>query len=161
MTAKEFHPPNNFNNDNPSVFLAGPIKDAPNWQAEAVAHLQDLKINIANPRCPLPWHGDFNAQVDWETKYLYEADVIMFWLAKPLGETIQNRCYAQTSRFELGEWLTVKIFEPVRKLVMGIEPGFSNERYIKRRAETSFHQTIYSSFSDTINAVRGKLLKAG
>lgn len=55
----------------------------------------------------------------------------MFWLAKQTVET-PGRSYAQTSRFELAEWKERATRNETR-LVVGIEPGFGNERYIRRR----------------------------
>lgn len=37
-------------NDKKIVFLAGPIKGAPNWQQKAIEDLSDLDIYVANPR---------------------------------------------------------------------------------------------------------------
>ena len=123
----------------PVVFLAGPIQGAPEWQTEATKILQKLapEIYIASPRKKyLDGQFVYAEQVDWETHYLNVAaknGVVMFWLAKE--EThYPERAYAQTSRFELGEW-KVKHEQAGVKLVVGIEKGFSNERYIRRRLE--------------------------
>ncbi|MBI4854122.1 MAG: hypothetical protein HY819_20185 [Acidobacteria bacterium] len=55
----------------------------------------------------------------------------MFWLAKEITHTC-DRAYAQTTRFELGEW-KARYDQGKIKLVLGIEEGFSNSRYIRRR----------------------------
>jgi hypothetical protein len=78
----------------------------------------------------------YNEQVDWETYHLRRAardGAIMFWLA---GEAEHNcrRAYAQTSRFELGEWKMRHERDGV-KLIVGIDDGFTNRRYITRRLE--------------------------
>lgn len=73
-------------------------------------------------------------QVDWETHFLHRAGrlgVIGFWLAAQTSET-PGRAYAQTSRFELAEWKMNHIFKGT-KLTIGIEEGFGNARYIRRR----------------------------
>jgi len=73
-------------------------------------------------------------QVDWETHYLRRAGkdgVVFFWLAKEFKHQC-DRAYAQTSRFELGEW-KVRHERDGAKLVVGIEEGFTNARYIRRR----------------------------
>jgi hypothetical protein len=119
------------------VFLAGPIQGALDWQKEAVAIFDKLeaKITIANPRREyLDGEFVYEKQVDWETANLRAASeqgVILFWLA---AEHTHNcdRAYAQTTRFELAEWKIRHERDGV-KVVIGIDKGFSNGRYIRRR----------------------------
>lgn len=121
----------------PVIFLAGPIQGARNWQAEAqkIIHSRQPEVFIASPRrAYLPGEFDFGKQVDWETYHLRRAaenGAILFWLARE-EEHFPGRAYAQTSRFELAEWKVRHEREGVR-LVLGIEKGFSGERYIRRR----------------------------
>lgn len=121
----------------PVIFLAGPIQGAPDWQSQASAIIRQQARNIivASPRKEY-LEGAFNYedQVDWETFHLKRAGengAIMFWLPKE-SHKINGRAYAQTSRVELGEW-KVRHERDGAKLVIGIEPGFSGERYIRRR----------------------------
>lgn len=123
--------------DKPVIFLAGPIQGAPNWQKEAAEIISSLANNltVASPRREY-MDGEFvyEKQVDWETHYLNKAatnGVILFWLANEV-ENIPGRSYAQTTRFELGEWKARNQLG-LAKLVVGIENGFTNNRYIKRR----------------------------
>lgn len=129
------------NPENPVIFLAGPIQGAADWQTRAVEFLakgdiQDL--TIACPRTEGPWHGCYNEQVDWETRYLAAAGkrgCILFWLAKE-NEHNCDRAYGQTTRFELGEWFgrtSVFMVSTPANIVVGIEEGFTNARYIRRR----------------------------
>jgi hypothetical protein len=95
----------------------------------------DPAIVVASPRRDYP-EGTFEyeKQVDWETHFLRRAGklgVIGFWLAAQVTET-PGRAYAQTSRFELGEWKMSHQYEGT-KLALGIEEGFGNARYIRRR----------------------------
>ena len=124
------------NIEKPVIFLAGPIQGSIDWQSEAIKIIQAKSQNviIASPRRAV-FDKEFNydEQVDWETHFLNEAakrGVIMFWLAKE-NEHIPGRNYAQTSRFELGEW---KAKHQLRgaELVVGIKPGFSGEKYIRK-----------------------------
>ena len=137
MTGQIILPPNYPKLENSVIFLAGPIQGALDWQKEAIKYIQREapELNIANPRREiLPEEFIYAKQVDWETHYLNKASkngVIMFWLAKE-NEHLPRRAYAQTSRFELGEW-KVKHETKGIKLVIGIEEGFSNSKYIKRR----------------------------
>lgn len=137
----------------PLIFLAGPIQGAADWQAEAIQLIREEspELNIATPRSPPPWHGDFHAQTVWEHVHLERAarhGVIMFWLAKE-HEHVCERAYAQTSRFELG-WKMQESIAGGNPLVVGFEPGFSNERYLRftlcRKAP---HVPLCSSLSET------------
>ncbi len=153
----------------PTIFLAGPIKNAPDWQAEAInaLHFALPEADIVSPRTPGKWHGKYNAQVEWETSELWHAamhGVIMFWLANSISEN-PARCYAQTTRFELGEWMTKLLSgwysefgnqfdKSPSQLVIGIEPGFSNEKYIRARARTMEPgYVIQSTLEDTCRQV--------
>ena len=121
----------------PVVFLAGPIQGAPDWQTDAVRTLAELApaLTVANPRRDYPPGAfDYAAQVDWETAHLRRAaadGVILFWLAREVVP-VPGRSYAQTTRFELAEW-KVRHERDGTRLVVGIEEGFSGERYIRHR----------------------------
>lgn len=127
--------------DAPLIFLAGPIQGAYKWQEKAIQIISKIapKIYIANPRREIDIDKDFstemyNEQVDWETYHLIKAGekgAILFWLAKELKHKCE-RAYAQTSRFELGEWKTRHEKEGAN-LVVGIEKGFTGAKYIRRR----------------------------
>lgn len=130
-------PPEIVETDGPVIFLAGPIQGAPDWQSEAASAIHDIdpSIVVASPRRDYP-EGTFvyEKQVDWETHFLRAAGrigVVGFWLATQTVET-PGRAYAQTSRFELAEWKIRHEYEGI-KLTVGIEEGFGNARYIRRR----------------------------
>lgn len=121
----------------PVIFLAGPIQGAPDWQTDAAEKIHDFDstIIVASPRKDYP-EGIFvyEKQVDWETHYLRTAGklgVVAFWLATQTVNT-PGRSYAQTTRFELAEWKMRHEYEDI-KLTIGIEEGFGNARYIRRR----------------------------
>lgn len=121
----------------PVVFLAGPIQGTGDWQAEAkrLIHAKRPEVIVASPRrVYLPGEFEYDKQVDWETHHLRRAShngAILFWLARE-EEHLPSRAYAQTSRFELAEWKVRHERDGV-KIVIGIEKGFSGERYIRRR----------------------------
>ncbi|TAK37121.1 MAG: hypothetical protein EPO30_11105 [Lysobacteraceae bacterium] len=130
-------PPEIIETDRPVIFLAGPIQGGPDWQSEAVNLIHDLdsSLIVASPRRDYP-EGTFvyERQVDWETHFLRTAGskgVVAFWLAAQIKET-PGRAYAQTTRFELAEWKMRHEYEGM-KLTIGIEEGFGNARYIRRR----------------------------
>lgn len=139
MSERFLQPPEivDLDDDEAVIFLAGPIQGAPPWQYDArkIIHAANKDIVVASPRRQ-DKKGEFiyEKQVDWETYYLNRAaklGVVVFWLALQENET-PGRPYAQTTRFELGEW-KVKHQYLGANLVVGIEEGFTNERYIKRR----------------------------
>ncbi len=120
----------------PLVFLAGPIQGARDWQREAAVYLLDLdpRILVANPRRSV-WEtlapDAFDVQVDWETRYLRKASIVLFWLAEE-QEHVCTRAFGQTTRFELAEWKLRHEIDGV-KIVVGISDGFSGARYLRRR----------------------------
>lgn len=126
----------------PHIFLAGPIQGAIDWQSTAIDLLvkEAASVVICSPRNQDERKGTFstdayNKQVDWEHHYLKKAfhtGAVMFWLAKEHKHDC-SRAYAQTSRFELG-WMfgLAQQLGTVSPIVVGIEAGFSNERYLRR-----------------------------
>ena len=138
MTERLFlQPPEIIKTEGPVIFLAGPIQGGPEWQADAgnLIHEINPTVIVASPRRDYP-EGTFvyERQVDWETHFLREAGrtgAVAFWLAGQVSET-PGRAYAQTTRFELAEWKMRHEYEGA-KLTIGIEEGFGNARYIRRR----------------------------
>lgn len=143
----------------PGIFLAGPIQGARDWQSEAISLLldktKDIKEDffIASPRTK-DWNKgyDFEAQIDWETKYLSMAGnygVIMFWLCNE-SEHFCHRAYAQTTRFELAEWIsTAKDWDS--KVVVGFDTNFSGSKYIKHRLKKNSNITQCNSLEETVS----------
>lgn len=146
-------------NNNIIIFLAGPIQGAENWQDKAIDILRNEITDcvIANPRREyIDDEFEYNKQVEWETEYLNKAaknGVIMFWLAKEMTHFC-NRAYAQTTRFELAEWKTKYHYNKKINLVIGIEDGFTNERYIRKRMKEDCPDIhIEASLKDTCRQV--------
>ena len=147
------------------IFLAGPIQGAENWQQVAIEIItnQLSNIDIANPRKDfIDEKFIYEEQVDWETKYLNEAaksGVILFWLAKEHTHNC-NRAYAQTTRFELAEWKAKHENNKNINIVLGIEDGFSNKRYITRRfnqdcPEIKICDSLYDTCMEVIKIIKG------
>ena len=104
----------------PLIFLAGPIRTAPNWQDEAIELLlsQEPRLAIASPRrgvrdkiAKYIAKGDenyFPRQRAWERHYLNVASktgAILFWMP----EEEKHQCdivYGAMTRIELGQWMT-------------------------------------------------------
>ncbi|MDO8509479.1 MAG: nucleoside 2-deoxyribosyltransferase domain-containing protein [Nanoarchaeota archaeon] len=106
--------------DTPLIFLAGPIRSAPNWQDEAIKFLfsQNQNITIASPRRGIREEitqyvaegneSYFSRQRAWERHYLdiaSKAGAILFWLP---GEEQHdcNKVYGAMTRLEIGQWMT-------------------------------------------------------
>jgi hypothetical protein len=130
-----------------SVFLIGPILGTWEWQEYAKNRLEflaqqdssDLELVVFNPRQPqfkdLKDFDDdtFYQQVDWEHIHIARAGgkgVKLAWLANKTVDTKRNYCL--TTLFELGEIIGE---EGHKNVVVGIEPGFTNEKYLQYTIE--------------------------
>ena len=138
------------------VFLAGPIKGAPNWQKQAIADLSDLDVCIANPRRENSDGFNMDLQIEWESRFLAAADVIMFWIP-PKETDIAGRDYAQTTRFELSEWAVKTNYNSGRKkIVVGIDEAFYGRSYIAIRLSEK-NIAVYNNYADTLAQVKQQL----
>lgn len=135
----------------PLVFLAGPIVGADDWQSTAIEALSNHeKFAIANPRRPHNPDNSFNEQVAWESLHLSLAarkGRILFWCAKETTHKC-DRAYAQTTRFELGEWLG----KAPGNIVVGAHPEFTGREYIKLRCKTAGVH-LYDALPDVVAEV--------
>jgi len=141
--------------DDITIFLAGPIQGSQNWQEEIITKIEkefkDKKLSkniiIASPRRKeKPKKFIYEEQVNWESYYLNKANssgINVFWLpTQDLEEKHdKNRSYAQTTRFELGEWYGKGVYE----YVIGIQPGFHGEKYIKMKFKEEYDYDILSN----------------
>lgn len=152
---KVFYPPKDYSRGKPLIFLAGPVQGAPNWQSKVIAWFKtNYPVDIACPK----WHGDYESQHRWETTHLEKAALrgcVMFWLANFEYETPRRS-------FELAEWVTkysMSIYNI--NIVIGIEPGFSNEQYIRRRVSALSRNEIdiYDDLENTCAAAAKKVKK--
>lgn len=155
--------------EGPMVFLAGPIQGAVSWHDDAIRILQrlDATLHIASPRRPWAPEREFPPemyaeQVDWETRHLGRAarcGAVLFWLAAERKEHHRcDRAYAQTTRFELAEWKE-RHRRGEAKLALGIEPGFTGARYLRRRLAQEcpalpIRETLEETCRDAVAACR-------
>jgi Nucleoside 2-deoxyribosyltransferase like len=114
----------------PSIFLAGPSPrraEDYNWRPEALTCLQELDFD-GIVYIPLPrdgkWLDNYDAQIDWELKYLGEAWVVAFWIPRDLVHLP-----GFTTNVEFGDLLDSG------KIVLGYPLGALKMRYLHRRAE--------------------------
>lgn len=143
----------------PILFLAGPIQQAPKWQNEVIESFKEdynKNLIICNPRrneeVKLTEEEYYN-QVNWEHTWLNNAEIILFWFPKKI-EINPEREYAQTSRFELGEMSDRLKRDSRLNLVVGVEPGFSGERYIRYTFLKKHSIIVNSTLIDTCNQVK-------
>lgn len=158
---------NNSDKKDKTIFLAGPIQGSKDWQEKAIDYLIEnnkdkKKFNIASPRKEYkPKDFQYDKQVEWETSYLNKASengIIIFWLAKE-HEHDPKRSYAQTSRFELAEWLVKQSFDKNIQILIGIEEGFSGEKYIIKKVKDEYETAgkIYSKLEDLLKVALEKI----
>ena len=148
MPIKVHRPPVIENTEGPNIFLAGPIQGAPNWQAEAEAHLDNAlplsagNVNVFNPRA-LDMSHSKQSQIGWEKKALVRArnfGILVYWFAAQdfsISDYPEGRPYAQTSRIEFGRAVGWKDLRPSVKIGIGIDPSYAggNEEYITSCAD--------------------------
>ena len=146
--------------DKKIVFLAGPIKGAPDWQKRVIEDLSDLDVYVANPRRENAQNFDLDLQIGWESKFLALAEVIMFWIPQK-DMDIAGRDYAQTTRFELSEWAVKTRYNRGRKkIVVGIDESFFGKSYIVKRLEEE-GVSVYNNYAETLAQVRSLLKESG
>lgn len=125
--------------ETPIIFLAGPIRGAPNWQDQAIQIIleQQPDLTIATPRRGIRdeisqhiLQGNenyFPRQRAWERHYLDLASrtgAILFWLP---GETEHNcqKSYGAMTRIELGQWMANYRHDKTIKICFGTDGQFS------------------------------------
>ncbi len=155
----QLQPPTVIQLDRPVLFLAGPIQGAPNWQSDArklICQHAGKDLIIANPRRDSLVDKNFNytEQVEWERQHLLTAGeginggCILYWLGLE-QYVVAGRSYAQTTRWELAEWVTRHQFANAR-LSVGIEEGFSGARYARHRLKDTPKIKIANTLEQTV-----------
>ena len=138
-------------NEDVVVFLAGPIQGAEEWQESFADKIQKefketklrKNIVIASPRRlikPDKDKFDYDEQVDWESFYLDKASkqgVIVFWMPVA-SEKIEGRSYAQTTRFEIGEWWAKGQKIDNFSIVVGAQKDFDGRRYVEKKFKEKY-----------------------
>ena len=91
-----------------SMFLAGPSPRKagdPEWRSEACRILQEIGYDGGVVFLPVPRDGNwfpaerYEQQIEWETKYLNMADVVVFWIPRNMEHSP-----ALTTNIEWGAW---------------------------------------------------------
>lgn len=110
-----------------TLFLSGGITGAPNWQAEFLDMLKDVKGVAFNPRLPNfdAREVDARPQIKWEFDHLNRADAVVFWFP------FEARC--EITLHELGQWLPRRMMLNndgddiigYKRLFIGVHPGYA------------------------------------
>jgi hypothetical protein len=158
----------------PVLFLAGPIRNAPKWQEEAIELLleKNESIFVASPTRTIkpslmsyvetdkPEYEVFERQRAWEQYYLSSASqkgCIIFWLPKEVQpKEVEEKVYAHITMLELGEWIARKKNNQNIKIVIGTDgqfPEWSTIEYEIKielpdlQIKTSLKETIDTALS--------------
>ena len=140
--------------DDVFVFFAGPIQGTDTeklWQEDFISSIEkefeNVKMNknvfLCSPRRLGKFtkeNFDYDVQVNWEDKHLDLAlnqGVVVFWLANEY-EKLKGRSFAQTTRFELGEYFAKCQNVDNAKIIIGAESKFDGTRYIEKKFSDSF-----------------------
>ena len=116
------------------VYLGGVQAHVPDWHSDAIALLQiNDSISIASPREARDARSAKTAEeqekhFQWEryySEYAYQRGVMLFWFPKEQEGFSQSK-----SMVEFGEAFTRAYLQNI-KLLVGIEPGFEGEEYIR------------------------------
>lgn len=133
----------NYNYDKKvTLFEAGPIQGAPQWQIKLANDLSDIKdLLIANPRRENDPNFVYEEQVEWESYYLNRADIIVFYIPKEEVK-VEGRVYAQTTNIELAEWLTLASKLINKKLVICIDDSITTKKYLLKKIKQYKNENI-------------------
>jgi hypothetical protein len=159
--------------ETPLIFLAGPIRSAPNWQDEAIDLLfsQDSDLVIASPRrgvreriAPYIAEGDenyFPRQRAWERHYLDIASktgAILFWLP---GEEEHDckKVYGAMTRVEIGQWMTRYSVDNSVRFCVGSDGKFPELHTIQYdlsidAPDKKIHSTLEETCDESIRLAR-------
>jgi hypothetical protein len=150
--------------DNPLIFLAGPIRSAPNWQDEAIKILfsEEKNLIIASPRrgireeiskyITIGNENYFSRQRAWERHYLEVASktgAILFWLPGEEKHDYQ-KVYGAMTRVELGQWMTNYRYNNSVHFCIGSDGKFAELEIIKFDLNLDVpNKKIFNSLEET------------
>lgn len=124
-------PPETFSK---SIFLAGPSpRDSSHhdWRPDALKCLEELGYDgvvfVPLPSDRSDWRHGYDAQIDWEKKYLDMCDEIVFWVPRDM-----TSLPALTTNIEYGMYLESG------KVILGYPESASNMRYMAAHADKQF-----------------------
>ncbi len=129
----------------PSIYLVGPILNAPDWQSRATRLLLPY-ANVLNPHprekdtCEDAHPSAREARRQWEFGEQDRADVIVAWF--PIFEqSTGQRMNWEQSAAELGVHIGTR-----RLVAIGIEPGFPGEEWLRSLCRHHNADHLYEVF---------------
>ena len=137
----------------PTVFLAGPIGGAPQWQKSVPKLAAKLGLEGVSWLNPRGKHLHHRPQVEWETAGLRACDVILFWI--PAQAEPADKPYALTTRMELAENLALG-----KRIVLGIDPDVPYMRHARYLAEIYGIKKVHRTLEETLLALKRELARA-
>ena len=153
--------------DRSLIFLAGPIRGAPEWQEEAIDFIMSKKPEtyVASPRREVRGNvsryvlsgmdNHFLRQREWERYYLDVASQngsIMFWLPGEENHSC-SKSYGAMTRLELGQWMTNYRKDNSLRVVFGSDGKFSEIDTIKYDLSLDApNKVIYPTLEETCSA---------
>lgn len=122
IEAPNYHNPGDLNDKQNTIFLAGSITNAANWQNTTAQTLLDAGFTVFNPRRDNYNNQELNIehnQISWEHYYLNLAGNYLFYFAP---ETL-----APITLFEYGTILTELKYTPWKKVYVAIHPEYKRK----------------------------------
>lgn len=137
-----------------SIFLAGPTprnkKEVDSWRPDALKILEDKGFDgavfIPEPRDG-KWEDNYDAQVEWEEKFLNIADCIVFWVPRDLSADSKGfpKMGALTTNIEWGAWANSG------KVVLGYPEDAEKMTYMQHYAE-KYNVPTFDSLVETLES---------
>lgn len=142
------------NSGSAHLYLAGPIRNAPDYHEDAIEYLaqrseeEGVYLRICCPKRhlelsrPLPesvivpqftqWemHAPYTRQRPWEIEEMHaaaHAAGILFWLPKEGEVKFPGKAYGAMTQFELGEWKLRASLNPRLRIAIGSDGVYNNE----------------------------------
>ena len=120
------------------LFIAGGIRNCPNWQNELISKLiedqrikdeieedEDIKIIVFNPRCKeIP---EEKSQIKWEFDSMKKSDIISFWFSEGSVNPI--------TLLEYGKHLKSNMGMNIKHLVVGCHPNYERKSNVIYQTE--------------------------
>lgn len=137
---------------NLSVFLAGSITGASDWQSAVVSKLDRIAHDdflILNPRrkeFDITVLAASELQIAWEFHMLEKADAILFWFAEGAMSPI--------TMYELGRATLMK-----KPIFVGVEPGFYREFDVRMQLSLALPEVQVVRTLDHLVSEVGEWLK--
>ncbi len=155
----------------PLIYLAGPIRSAPEWQDKAIELLLSVMpdCTVANPRryvsktlqeyvakCD---NAFFPRQRAWERHYMEIAatereggktkSALLFYLPAEEKQD-RDKVYGHMTQYELGEWITRYELNPKTSMVIGADQRYPELGTVTYDISSRTNLTILNGLEETV-----------